>query len=82
MQAVTISQLRRNLKKYLDEVSKSSDVMVVSRANEEEAVVILSLCEYNALTETAFLLNSADNRQRLHQSIEQVKKGRTREFKL
>ncbi len=82
MQAVTVSQLRSNIKKYLDDVSKSSDVIVVSRANEEEAVVILSLSEYNALTETAFLLSSAENRQRLHQSIEQVKEGRTREFKL
>jgi antitoxin YefM len=82
MQVVTVSQLKSNIKKYLDDVSKSSDVIVVSRANEDEAVVILSLSEYNALTETAFLLSSSQNRQRLHQSIDQIKQGKTREFKL
>ena len=38
MQAVSITQLRNNMKKYLDDVSKSSDVIVVSRASEDEAL--------------------------------------------
>lgn len=82
MRAVSITQLRSNMKKYLDEVSKSSDVLIVSRASEDEAIVILSMKEYNSLSETGHLLSTSANRQRLHESMTQLKKGKTHKFNL
>lgn len=82
MQAVSMTQLRANMKKYLDDVSKSSDIIVVSRAAKEEAVVILSMQEYNAIIETGHLLSTAANRQRLHDSMNELKAGKTRKLKI
>ena len=82
MQAVSISQLRSNMKKYLDDVTKSTNVLIVSRSVADEAIVILSLKEYNSLNETGHLLSTTANRQRLLAAINQIENGKTREFKL
>lgn len=82
MQAVSATQLRANMKKYLDQVTENSEVLVVSRSADDEAVVILSLQEFNALHETSRLLSSTQNRRRLQESISQIAAGKIRAFKI
>ena len=80
MRAISISQFRSNLKKYFDAVTKSSETLIIPRTNEEEAVVILSIAEYNSLTETGHILSTEANRKRIQKGMEQLKTGKTRSF--
>lgn len=82
MQAVSISQLRSNIRKYLDDISKSLDVLIVPQTTEDDAVVIISIKKYNPLTKTGYLLSAANNRKRLHESIDQLQKRKTVKYKL
>ena len=55
--------------------------MVITR-NRDQAVVMMSLAEYESLQETAYLVRSPANARRLLKSIDQAKRGKLLRKKL
>lgn len=82
MYKISISQLKMNVKKYFDEVSKSSQPIFTPGESGNDGVVIISIKEYNSLTETGHLLSTSANTKRLNDSIDQLKMGKTKHFDL
>lgn len=75
MTAITYTAARANLAKTMDRVIDDHDPIIITR-NSEQSVVLLSLEDYQALEETAFLLRTPANATRLLASIEQLNSGR------
>ena len=69
MNAVNYSELRKNLKNYLDQVYEDHEPLIITRKNNQN-VVVLSIEEYNSLIETNYLLSNIANSKRLLRSLE------------
>lgn len=76
MIAANYSEFRTDLKKYLDSVEDNNETLIIKRKTGKGAVLI-SLDEYNAIMETLHLLSSKKNADRLYESMEQLKSGKT-----
>ena len=75
MLTTTLSDFRKDIKRYLDQVTQSFETLIINRG-KDSGIVIISLEEYDALKSTQHELSSRINQQRLDASIEQMKAGK------
>ena len=81
MKAITYTAARQNLAKTMEKVCKDHAPIIVTRKTTD-SVVIMSLEDYEALEETAYLLRSPKNTRRLIESIAQLERGEGTEREL
>lgn len=74
MDTISYSDARARLAKTMDKVCDDHAPVVVTRKNAR-SVVMMSLEDYQALEETAYLLRSPRNARRLLESIAELESG-------
>jgi antitoxin YefM len=72
MITTTISDFRKDIKRYLDNVTENFETLIIHRG-KDNGVVVISLEEYNSLRATQHELSSKANEQRLDSAVEKLK---------
>jgi antitoxin YefM len=75
MNAITYTAARESLASTMDRVCRDHDPVIITR-NRDQAVVMMSLEDYESLQETAYLLRSPANARRLLESIAELNNGK------
>ena len=81
MDAITYTAARQNLAKTMEKVCRDHSPVIVKRKSSN-SVIIISLEDFEALEETAYLLRSPKNTRRLIESIAQLERGEGTEKEL
>jgi antitoxin YefM len=71
MDVVSYSAARQEFAKTMTQVCENHSPVVVTRGNNQP-VVIISLEDFNALQETAYLLKSGKNAKRLYTAVDEI----------
>ena len=74
MKSISYTAARSNFAKTMEEVCDDHAPIAITRKGEG-AVVMMSMEDYQALEETAYLLRSPKNTRRLMESIAELDKG-------
>jgi antitoxin YefM len=81
MDAITYTTARANLADTMNRVCEDHEAIIITR-NGQQSVVMLSLEDFKALEETAYLLRAPKNARRLLDAIASLEKGRGKERRL
>lgn len=75
MKTANFTELRTNLKTYLDGVILNSEPLIVQRPGNE-SVVVISLEEYNAIKETEYIMSSPAMMEAIRQGEKEIAQGK------
>lgn len=81
MDAISYTVARANLAKTMERVCEDHDPVIITR-KREASVVMMSLEDYQAMEETAYLLRVPANARRLLESIAELEAGQGTEHEL
>ena len=81
MDIATLTDFRKNMKAYFDQVFKGGKPLFISRPKHED-VVIMSRAEYDSMQETFHLLRSPNNASRLMKAVAEDKANYGKHHKL
>jgi antitoxin YefM len=81
MKSISYTSARSNLAKTMEQVCNDHAPIAITRRGEG-AVVMMSMDDYQALEETAYLLRSPKNMRRLLESVVELEEGRGEEKEL
>jgi len=70
------------MKTYFDSLDDNKDVLIVPRQGDKDAIVIMTLSEYNSLTETEYLLSTESNRREIEKALNELKTGEVTQFNI
>ena len=74
MNAITYSEARAKLADTITRVCDDHDPVIITKKSDK-SVVMISLEDYESMEETAYLLRSPKNAQRLLESIRDLESG-------
>lgn len=81
MDALTYSYTRQHLADVMRRVNEDHAPVIVT-TQRGEPVVIMSLADYNAMEETAYLTRSPENARKLAESVDEMQRGEKVSFSL
>ncbi len=81
MLTTTLSDFRKDIKRYFDRVTQNFETLIINRG-KDNGIVIMSLSEYNSLSATSHELSSKKNEERLDSAIKKLQESKTFSKKL
>jgi len=81
MDAISYTTVRANLAQTMDRVCEDHEPLIITR-NRQQSVVMISLEDYKALEETAYLLRAPKNAKRLLEAVASLESGQGQERSL
>lgn len=81
MNVTTISNFRKDSKKYFDQVIDNQDVLLITRS-DGQTIVAMPLEQYNSKKETDYLLTNPVNAEHLRNSLAKAKAGKVSRHQL